>query len=269
MRRSVIAAIAAALAAISLPPGASAQDKVTVSSCAGEPRIPVTFEIDCTHLANPQSKEHCVPFVMNQACKVSPAYRKITGINLERLCKTFTYTIYDKDNWPHKEGDAGGIALKCGADYMAQYSVDGDIKMASGPYDTHEILHVYQQLLGALPYQHILFGPSQAEAMKLVGDSAGFERAISEMKKATAGWETAFEKEASRPASDRCVSAEVQTEETLYLENNDNVYQFYRKAGPSPAKDMNSRLARMNRIYDSASAGQSRQFLLAHGCPPF
>lgn len=267
MNQSLLCSIVVAAAVLS--PGVSAQDKITVSSCPGEPKTAVTFEIDCSHLKNPQSKERCVPFVMNQACKVFPAYRKITGINLEQLCKTFTYTIYDKDNWPHKEGDAGGIALKCGADYEAQYSVDGNIKMASGPYDTHEILHVYQQILGAIPYQHILFGPSQAEAMKLVGDNAGFERNAAEMKKETAAWETAYEKEASRPATDRCVSAEVQTEEMLYLGDNSTIYELYRKAGPSPAKDMPSRLARFNRMYDAVSGGKTRAFLLAHGCAPY
>jgi len=257
------------IAAVALPPGALAQDQITVSSCPGEPKIPVTFEIDCSHLKDPQSKERCVPFVMNQACKVFPAYRKITGVNLERWCKSVKYTIYDKDSWPHKTGDAGGIALHCAADYMAQYSVDGDIKMASGPYDTHELLHVYQDTLGTLTNAHILFGSSQAEAMKLVGDAAGFERWVGQMKKETAGWEAAYQKEASRPGADRCVGAEFQTEETLYLEDNNNVYQFYRKLGPTSGKEMNERLARFNRMFDAVSGGKSRPFLLAHGCPAY
>jgi hypothetical protein len=268
MNRSLLSSIAAAVVVL-FPPGASGQDQVTVSSCPGEAKIPVTFEIDCSHLKDPQSREHCVPFVMNQACKVFPAYRKITGINLEQLCKSFKYTIYDKSSWPHKEGDAGGIALKCGADYTAEVSVDGGLRMASGPYDTHEILHVYQDMLGAIPYQHSLFGSSQAEAMKLVGDTEGFNRYIANMKKETAAFEAAFQREASRSAYDKCVSAEIQTEETLYLEDNNNVYQFYRKLVVSRSKDMNDREARFNRMFDAVSGGKSRQFLLAHGCAPY
>ena len=43
-------------------------------------------------------------FAANQACKVFPAYRKITGIKLEQRCPTITYTIYDQDNFPHAGG---------------------------------------------------------------------------------------------------------------------------------------------------------------------
>ncbi len=251
-----------------LPLGASAQDQITVSNCPAG-KSPVAFEIDCSHLKDAQSKARCLPFIENQACKVFPAYRKITGINLEQNCKSIKYTIYDKESWPHKEGDAGGLTLHCAVDYMAQYSVDGSLRMASGPYDTHEILHVYQDVMGALPYSHILFAPSQAEAMKLVGDTVGFDRSLGQMKKTAAAFEGLYQKEASRPAYDRCVSAELYIEAMLYIENNDTVYQFYRKLVRSRAKDMNDRQARFNRMYDAVSGGKSRQYLLAHGCLPF
>lgn len=268
MRRYFPSAVAIVLVAL-FSPGASAQDHVTVSSCPGGEKLWVPFTIDCSHLKDPQSKAHCEPFIRNQACKVFAAYRKITGINLEQNCKSIKYTIYDKDSWPHKEGDAGGMAGHCAVEYMAQYSVDGNVRMASGPYDTHELLHEYQDVLGALPYSHILFGPSQAEAMKLVGDAAGFKRAIAEMKKSTEAFEVMYQRETSKPAYDRCVLAELHTEDALYLENNDNVYQFYRKLVRSRLKDMNDRQARFNRMYDAVSGGKSRAFLLAHGCQPF
>jgi hypothetical protein len=105
--------------------------------------------------------------------------------------------------------------------------------------------------------------------MKLVGDTAGFNRYIAQMKKEAEAWEGYFQKEASKSAYDKCVSAEVHTESTLYLENNNNVYQFYRKLVISRAKDMNDRAARFNRMYDAVSGGTSRQFLLTHGCLPF
>ena len=99
-----------------------AQDVVAVSSCPDRLALPVTFVVDCSHVADLATKQLCRPFAENQACKVFWAYRNITGIHLEEKCPTFKYTIYDRDKSPHKEGE-GGLALHCGADYMADYSL--------------------------------------------------------------------------------------------------------------------------------------------------
>ena len=85
---------------------AFAQDEITVSRCSDQNGLPVTFPVDYTHVADPATKQLSKPFAENQACKVFPAYRNITGIHLEESCPTFKYMIYDKDQWPHKGGDA-------------------------------------------------------------------------------------------------------------------------------------------------------------------
>ena len=122
---------------------ASAQDIVTVSECPGKP-LPITFQVDCSHLADPAMKQQCKPFAENQACKAFFAYRTITRISLEQSCPVFRYVIY-----------GGG---RCVADYITDDSIG--IKSQVGLYDVHEILHVYQSDLGAIPYEHILFAPA-------------------------------------------------------------------------------------------------------------
>ncbi|MGB8010054.1 MAG: hypothetical protein WCF68_00455 [Terriglobales bacterium] len=241
-----------------------AQNVTTVTSCPKRPTLPVTFEVDCSHLADPTTQQLCKPFAENQASKVFWAYRNITGIRLEESCPTFKYTIYEKDKFPHPAGE-GGVALRCGADYVADYSVL--IKSDIGPYDVHEILHVYQQDLGALPYQHILFGPSIAEARKEIGDEKGFEDAMTRLKAEMKGTEAGFEKGIIRPES-QCPSAELFTEASLYLKDSKNVEQFYRKLDRGRSKDMAERQARFNRMYDAVSGGAAKKYLLEH-CPRF
>jgi len=260
-------AIAAAICIAASPP-ASAEKLLTVDRCPGQASLPVIFQIDCSNVADAKSPERCRGFIENQACRIFPAYRRITGIKLEEICPRIKYTIYDRDKWPGG-GEAGGSALKCTVDYLADYSIDVKAPPEIGPYDTHEILHEYQMVLGALPYAHILFGPSQAQAMREIGDIDAFNRAVAQMKAAVATFESRFAKFSPGAPIDKCVLAELQTEATLYLEDNRNVYQFYRKLVRSMAKDQSDREARFNRMYDAVSGGRSRQFLIAHGCAPF
>jgi hypothetical protein len=253
---------------------ALAQTSTVATDCPGQPKLPLTFEIDCSHVADPAARNLCKPFIQNQACRIFPAYREITGIKLEDECKSIKYTIYDQDKWPAKGGDAGGLALHCGVNYIADYSIKMKAPPKIGPYDTHELLHEYQDQLGAIPYQHILFGPSQAEAMRLAGDNEAYNQAVARMKQTTTAFEDAYAKFAARPASstsniDKCVLAEVQVEETLYLENPKTIYALYRKLPRSRLKDQADREARFNRTYDLVSEGKSKAFLLAHGCGPF
>jgi hypothetical protein len=263
MKRISLLAVACLWWALSV--AASAQDVVEVSSCLKRPALPVTFEVDCSHVADPATKQLCRPFAENQACKVFWAYRNITGIRLEEYCPAFKYTIYDKDKFPHQAGE-GGVALRCGADYIADYSVL--TKSEIGPYDVHEMLHVYQDnALGALPDGHILFGPAQAEARREIGDKKGYEDAMSRMKNEMQSIETRLEKGAI-PADKQCFFAQLYLQESLYLREPKNVEQFYRKLERGRSKDMADRQARFNRMFDAVSGGTARQYLLAH-CPPF
>jgi hypothetical protein len=269
------ATLALALAGALAAPAARAEAPTVVTNCPGQHKLPVTFGIDCSHVADPAARNLCKPFIENQACKMFPAYREITGIKLEDVCRSIKYTIYDQDKWPAKSGDAGGMALHCAVDYVADYSIKMKAPPKIGPYDTHELLHEYQDQLGAIPYQHILFGPSQAEAMRLAGDSEAHDRAVARMKQTTATFEDDYAKFAARSASaaaksniDKCVLAEIQVEETLYLENPRPSTPC--TASSSAAASRTRPIAkRFNRAYDRVSEGKSRSFLLAHGCGPF
>jgi hypothetical protein len=242
---------------------ASAQDIVTVSECPGKP-LPVTFQVDCSHVADPAMKQQCKPFAENQACKAFFAYRTITGISLEQSCPVFRYVIYDADKWPHPKGE-GGLAGRCGADYISDDSIG--IKSQIGPYDVHEILHVYQADLGAIPYEHILFAPSMAEARRMVGDNKGYWDAMTQLKEEMARTSVTLEKGSMAPDK-QCLSAELSTEANLYLKNPANLGQMYRKLERSRLKDMDDRYRRFNRMYNAVSGGTAKQYLLAH-CPAF
>ena len=274
MHRSLFSSIAVAVMML-LPPGASAQDQFTVTTCPGGEKVPIPFEIDCSHLKDPQSKAHCEPFIINQACKLYPAYRKITNVVLEKWCKNVKYTIYEPDNWPKQDAEAGagGMTRSCSVDYKAKYSVDSYFRIAGTPYDTHEILHVYQMGIGgigSLQYIHSLFGPSQVEAMKLIGDATSFKKWTTILQEEVNAFETTYQKQQSKPATDRCILAQGHIEASLYLEDNNNVYEMWRKLGPPhPKPTVADRLARFNRMYDAVSGSKERQFLLAHGCPPY
>jgi hypothetical protein len=98
-----------------------AQDVVTISSCPGAEPLPVTFQVDCSAVADPANRALCRPFAQNQACKVFPAYRKITGIHMEDSCPVFKYTIYDKDKWPYQDSKDGGRAERCGAQILTDF----------------------------------------------------------------------------------------------------------------------------------------------------
>ena len=265
-KRLVLICLAIACASWSNSAPALAQDTITVSSCAGQVQIPVKFQIDCSRIKDPTAKQSCRPFIENVACKVFPAYRKITGINLEETCSSIKYTIYENSNWPHPKGE-GGLALRCAVDYISDYSLGFRSKL--GPYDVHEILHEYQSVLGALPKAHALFGPSMTEAMREIGDAA-YEGRFAELKKEVANIEDRFRTGAVK-SGDSCAVAETAVEERLYIQNPKTVYLFYRDLVRGRLKDQADREARFNRMYVEASGGQEwvKKFLLDHGCAPF
>jgi hypothetical protein len=225
----------------------AAQDNITVSSCPGQPNLPVSLEIDCSHLTDPAAKQLCRPFIENQACKVFPAYRKITGINLEQTCKSIKFTIYEDANWPHPKGE-GGLALNCTVDYLAKYSIQGHPKSKIGPYDVHELLHEYHLALGALPDVHILFSASMAEAMKEIGETDDYERAIQNMRKEAPSLAQELS-EGKVAAPSQCTIAQTQVEERLYLADGRSVYAYYRKLTPSKNPRQEDSQARFNRMF--------------------
>ncbi len=248
---------------------AAAQDEITVSSCPGQPKLPVTLQIDCSHVKDASARQQCRPFIQNQACKVFPAYRKITGINLETTCKSIKFTIYEDDNWPHPKGE-GGLALNCAVDYLAKYSIQSHLNSKIGPYDVHELLHEYQIALGALPDAHVLFSSSMAEAMREIGETDDYERAMKNMKEeAPRLVQELHDGKITGPK--QCTVAETQVEETLYSENSHSVYAFYRKLAVSKNASMADRQARFDRMFYLVSGPKPevKKFLLENGCSPF
>jgi hypothetical protein len=248
---------------------AVAQDEASVSSCPGQTKIPVNFQIDCSHVKDAASKQLCRPFIQNQACKVFPAYRKITGINLERTCKSIKFTIYEDDNWPHPKGE-GGLALNCAVDYLAKYSLQAHPQSKMGPYDVHELLHEYQIALGALPDAHVLFSSSMAEALREIGETDEYERSIKNMKEEAPRLEQEL-RDGKITGPKQCTVAETQVEESLYIENSRSVYAFYRKLAVSKNPSQADRQARFDRMFYLVSGPKPevKKFLLDHGCSPF
>jgi len=270
--RSVVLAqklfILISVASLTFVSCALAQDQITVSSCPGQPTIPVTFQIDCSHLKNAADKQLCKPFIENQACKVFPAYRKITGINLEQTCKSIKFTIYQDDNWPHPKGE-GGLALNCGVDYLQEYSIHSHPKSKIGPYDVHELLHEYHIPLGALPDAHVLFTSSMAEAMREIGETDEYDAAMKRMKEESQRLQNDLDN-GRITGPKQCTAAETHVEETLYLENSRSVYAFYRKLAPSRNPSQADRQARFNRMFYLVSGPKPEvgKFLKDH-CGPF
>ena len=215
------------------------------------------------------SKASCRPFIQNQACRVFSAYRKITGIRLEQNCKSIKFTIYQDDNWPHPKGE-GGLALNCGVDYLAQYSILSHPRSKIGPYDVHELLHEYHIALGALPDAHVLFSSSMAEALREIGETEEYERAMKNMKEEAPRLEQEL-RNGKITGPKKCSVAETQVEETLYLENSRSVYAFYRKLAVSRNPNVADRQARFNRMFYLVSGPKPevKTFLLDNGCSKF
>jgi len=248
---------------------ATAQDQATVSRCPGQPQIPVTFQIDCSHIKDAATQQACRPFIQNQACKVFPAYRKITGIHLEDTCPSIKFTIYEEDNWPHPQGE-GGLALRCAVDYLSKYSLQVKTDPKIGPYDVHELLHEYHLALGGLPDAHVLFSSSMAEARREMGDTEQYERAMKIMKAEVQrlGEDLRVGK---IKGADQCKLARTEVEESLYLENSRNASMFYLKLGPDKSRSQADREARFSRMFYAVSGDKPevKQLLMDHGCSRF
>jgi hypothetical protein len=255
-KRPTLRVAVCVVAAVSLlSAGAGATDVTTVSSCPQQARIPVTFTIDCSHLKNAANKALCRPFIENVACKVFPAYRKITGLTLETRCPLMLYTIYEETaDWPHKGTPSGGMSYKCRVDYMARYSIL--YRSVIGPYDVHEILHHYHFALPPLPNQHSLFEPAMLEARRDIGDIPGFENFLAHAKASL-----------NQGFGNNCYVAQSLTEKSLYIEDQKNVYRFYRELDGLPM-DPNQRLNRLL-LKVAGQKASVRKFLTDHGCPAF
>ena len=266
---SRFALLAIALFTGALTPRLVAQNQATVSDCPGQSKLPVTFQIDCSHLKD-ASRQLCRPFIEHQACMVFPAYRRITGIKLEDTCPAIKFTIYQDDNWPHPQGD-GGLALHCAVDYLDKYSVDFRKDWAKGPYDVHELLHEYQMTLGPLPGSHPLFGSSMAEAMREIGDNEGYQVRVKEMQAESRRLHDELETGKYKGDPKECYLAQSQLEESLYLENPKLVSMFYLKLPPAKGNSPTERNVRFSRMFYTVGSGKPeiKKFLTDHGCGPF
>jgi hypothetical protein len=222
---------------------------------------------DCRRTCRRREKDTQHSFAEQQACKVFPAYRKITGIDVERLCPEIVYTLYERSNWPNGS-TAGGLSLECRVDYLAEYALSPHAKSAIGPYEVHEILHQYQmadETLEELTTFHPLFASSMLEVEREIGDMETYQVGIARMKDGFRNLRTALDQATIAP-TDRCRMAQTVIEEDLYLHNTKNVYQFYRMLANDTVGNATSRLSAM---LNTLSGGSAKQFMLAHGCEPF
>jgi len=266
MRMFTALCIAAAMTS-----AARAADVATVTSCPSQPASPVKFVVDCSHVKDPATRQLCGPFIVNQACKVSPAYRRITGIRLEQRCPTLTYTIYDQDNFPHG-GSAGGMSYGCQIDHMARYALQQWANSAIGPYEVHEILHHYQMTskeLAAMTAAHPLFETSMPEAQGEAGDKALHDLSVARLKNVEVPHLRAALQEGTVKPADQCRAVRTIVESELYLENSSNVYLFYSKLAFAAPKNAADREAVFNAMLNDVAGGKAKDFLTAHGCAPF
>ncbi|HKF20252.1 MAG TPA: hypothetical protein VKE93_01710 [Candidatus Angelobacter sp.] len=247
------------------PASAFGQNVTMITSCPEDPKIPVRFQIDCSHLTDPASKQLCRPFIENQACKVFPAYRKITGIKLEDKCKAILFTIYEDSNWPNPKGE-GGLAKNCAVDYLEQYSVNFRKSSKTGPYDVHELLHEYQSTMGPLPSMHPLFSPSMAEATRAIGDDEQYQIDIKRMQAESKRLYDELQSGKYQGNPKECSIAQAQVEERLYLENPKLVSMYYLKLPPAKGNSQAERDARFNQMFYvlSGPKPEVKKFLTDH-----
>ena len=157
------------------------------------------------------------------------------------------------------------MSIECRIDYLAEYALAPHFKSAIGPYEVHEILHQYQMAdatLAGLTALHPLFSSSMLEAEREVGDTQAYKQGIARMMDGIRDLRTALDQATIAPA-DRCRLAQSVVEEDLYLNDTENVYQFYRGLANGSEHDATSRLSAM---LNTLSGGTAKQFLLSHGC---
>jgi hypothetical protein len=242
----------------------------TITSCPSQPTIPVKFVVDCSHVKDASNRQLCKPFIANQACKVFPAYRKITGIRLEQRCPILTYTIYDQDNFPHP-GGVGGISYNCQIDHVTQYALQQFANSKIGPYEHHEILHHYQMTnkeLAGITAMHVLFESSLVELQAEIGDDVSHDKFLARLKNEPAQLRANLENDKVKPA-DRCKVARAVIESELYLANNKNVYLFYSRLASVVPRDAADREARYDAMLNDIAGGKAKEFLTTHSCGPF
>lgn len=244
---------------------ANAQNLISVTRCPVEGPLPVRFQVDCSNLKDPATQQLCRPFIENQACKVFPAYRKITGIKLEDKCKAVKFTIYEESNWPHPPGE-GGLALDCAVDYLAKYSVQSHPNTQFGPYDVHELLHEYQSALGPLPSMHPLFASSMAEAARALGDDQQYQLDIKRIRAESQRLHDELASGKYKRDPKECSIAQAQVEERLYLENPKLASVYYLKLPPAQGNSQSDRNARFNRMFVVVASAnpEIKKFLTDH-----
>jgi hypothetical protein len=265
MRSFLVFCVAAAVSTT-----AGAAEVTKIATCSSQTTIPVKVVVDCSHVKGNLNRRLCAPFATNQACKVFPAYRRITGIRLEQRCSTLTYTLYDKNNFPHG-GGAGGMSYDCQVDYMAQYALQQSRSSRLGPYDVHEILHHYQmssnELVG-MTAVHTLFVISMLEAEREVGDSVSYETSLASLKAELPRLQEQLDDGTVRP-KDRCGLARAVIEDELYLQDSKNIYRFYNELASVTPRNAAEREAKFNSMLNDVSDGNAKGFLTTHGCASF
>jgi hypothetical protein len=270
MRRFPVRIFAAAGIVAAAPSAALGGDVTFVASCPAQPAIPMKFMVDCSHVKDASDRQLCEPFIVNQACKVFPAYQKITGVRLDHRCQVLTYRIYDQDNFPYPDG-SGGLSYRCRIDYMTEHALRPYARSSVGPYDTHEILHHYHMTIPVLTEitgMHVLFGPSMAEVQALIGDNVTHDKTLGRIRSEPAELRAMLGSGKVRPDA-QCNVARNIIENELYVADTKNVYEFYRRLVSIVPRNVGDRTAGYDSVLNDVAGGKAKAFLSAYGCKAF
>ncbi|WP_375785809.1 hypothetical protein ACE10Z_41325 [Bradyrhizobium sp. Pha-3] len=137
-----------------------------------------------------------------------------------------------------------------------------------GPHEVHEILHQYQmaqEVLDSITASHPLFSSSMLEAERELGDGVAYESGYERLKQETQRMQAWLNRRTIMTA-DTCRIAQATIEESLYLQDKNNVYRFYQML---KVEGKRGSAGRMSEVLAELSGGTTRQFLLGHGCKGF
>jgi hypothetical protein len=239
---------------------------VASNDCASQIPVTIKFSVYCDKVRDQQARGLCGRFITNQACKVFPAYRALTGIPLEKYCKNITYRLFDRDAYPHDKG--GGISTPCEIHYIAGIVLNVSASPSIGPYEVHEILHQFQlasAVLREMTSRHPLFEVSMVEVKRRIGDVSGYQLSLARLQQSTAVAGTgaaAFTGNLMAP----CETARHEIVRDLYLRNPITIYSIYALLTAAAPTSSGGQESYLNRALIDVSRGDSRKLLEDNDC---
>ncbi|MGD9804487.1 MAG: hypothetical protein AB7E80_13875 [Hyphomicrobiaceae bacterium] len=261
--------ISLALLAATLHTAQAADGRYVVTSCANGTRLPIAFVADCSRLGSAATRALCATFIENQACRVYPTYRRLTGIDIAPRCRRIKCIIHDLSSAPGGR-DFGGMAKGCEVAFMAKYAIDLRKDSPIGPHEVHELLHHFRMSSSALKpltHGHALFGSSMAEAISQLGDHTTYAQDLKRLRTEADRIEKKLEAPPWPPAhSTRCRLARLVVESRVYLERPETIATIYRAAAARPTDERDEAGRWLNRLLADIGGPTGRALLASNGC---